>query len=337
MNKNSWKGKNVLITGINGFIGGNLAKELLVQGANVIGLIRNQSKQTFLYFEGLEKDIVIINGDLADKDLMCRIMSEQNINVVYHLAAQVEVGVGVNNPFLTFETNIRGTYTLLEAMRMHGDSIEAAIFASTDKAYGEYGADLMPYKEDYPLLPKYPYDTSKACADMIAQVYANEIFKMPLTITRFSNIYGPGQLNFSALVPDSITSALGYSKFIPRGDGSMVRDWLFIEDVVDLYMTIGEAMAENPDKISGEVFNAGTNDPISVRNVLENVYKLAGNENDFEEVLNLMKEKKTIGEIQCQYMNYDKVNEYFNWSPGHSLKDGLAKSIEWYDKWNQRK
>jgi CDP-glucose 4,6-dehydratase len=337
MNKNSWNGKNVFITGINGFIGGNLAKELLSLGANVIGLIRNHSEQTFLYFEGLHKDIVIIHGDLSDKDLICRIMSEENIDVVYHLAAQVEVGVGITNPYLTFETNIRGSYILLEAMRRHGNSIKAIVFASTDKAYGSYSADQMPYKEDYQLLPKYPYDTSKACADMIAQVYANEIYKMPLTITRFSNIYGPGQLNFSALIPDSITSALGYSKFIPRGDGSMIRDFLYIEDVVSLYLKIGQTMAENPNKVSGEVFNAGTNDPISVRNLLETVYKLTGNTKDFEEVLDLMKENNTIGEIQCQYMNYDKVNEYFNWKPTHSLEAGLAKSIEWYKKWNSKK
>ena len=336
MNQKFWQGKNVFITGINGFIGGNLAKDLLNKGANVFGLVRNQSFQTFLYFESLEKEIIIIRGELTDKELLNRIISENNINVVYHLAAQVEVGVGLLNPYLTFETNIRGTYTLLEAIRAHGELVESVIFASTDKAYGAYAADQMPYKENYPLLPKYPYDTSKACSDMIAQVYANEIFKMPIAITRFSNIYGPGQLNFSALIPDSITSALGFSKFIPRGDGSMIRDFLYVGDVVDLYLRIGESMAISPEKISGEVFNAGTNKPTSVRDILEVVYKLAGNKSDFEEILNLMNKKQTVGEIQCQYMNYDKVNEYFKWSPTHSLQDGLIKSIEWYKRWNKK-
>ena len=336
MNQKFWQGKNVFITGINGFIGGNLAKDLLDKGANVFGLVRNQSFQTFLYFESLEKEIIIIRGELTDKELLNRIMSENNINVVYHLAAQVEVGVGLLNPYLTFETNIRGTYTLLEAIRAHGELVESVIFASTDKAYGAYAADQMPYKENYPLLPKYPYDTSKACSDMIAQVYANEIFKMPIAITRFSNIYGPGQLNFSALIPDSITSALGFSKFIPRGDGSMIRDFLYVGDVVDLYLRIGESMAISPEKISGEVFNAGTNKPTSVRDILEVVYKLAGNKSDFEEILNLMNKKQTVGEIQCQYMNYDKVNEYFKWSPTYSLQDGLIKSIEWYKRWNKK-
>ena len=171
---------------------------------------------------------------------------------------------------------------------------------------------------------------------MIAQVYANEIFKMPIAITRFSNIYGPGQLNFSALIPDSITSVLGFFKFIPRRDGSMIRDFLYVGDVVDLYLSIGESMAISPEKISGEVFNAGTNKPISVRDILEVVYKLAGNKSDFEEILNLMNKKQTVGEIQCQYMNYDKVNEYFKWSPTHFLQDGLVKSIEWYKRWNKK-
>jgi CDP-glucose 4,6-dehydratase len=333
MNQKFWQGKNVFITGINGFIGGNLAKDLLIKGANVYGLIRNDSFQTFLYFEGLDKDIVIIKGDLTNKELMCRIISENDINVVYHLAAQVEVGVGLKNPYLTFETNIRGTYSLLEAIRIHSDSIVSAIFASTDKAYGSYGPEKMPYMEDYQLLPNYPYDTSKACADMIAQVYANDVFNLPIAITRFSNIYGPGQLNFSALVPDSIRSALGFSKFIPRGDGSMVRDFLYVADVVDLYLRIGESMSNNPKKISGEVFNAGTNEPLSVREVLEAVFQLIDNKDEYDEILKLMVKKKTIGEIQCQYMNFDKVNKYFDWSPTHSLNDGLSRSIDWYKRW----
>ena len=335
MSQNYWKGKNVFITGINGFIGGNLAKKLLNNGANVFGLIRNHSSLSFLYFEDLNKEIVLISGDLTDKELLCGILSENNINVVYHLAAQVEIGVGLKNPYLTFESNIRGTYSLLEAIRLHSDTIEAAIFASTDKAYGSYSFDQMPYKENYKLLPKYPYDVSKACADMIAQVYANDIYKLPIAVTRFSNIYGPGQLNFSALVPDSVTSALGYSKFIPRGDGSMIRDFLYVEDVVDLYLKIANSLFENPEKISGEVFNAGTNNPTSVRDLLEIVYRLAGTQDDYKDILSLMDEKIAVGEIQCQYMDYEKVNKYFNWSPSISLEDGLIKSIEWYKGWNK--
>ena len=239
--RNYWSGKNVLITGINGFIGGNLAKNLIQKDANVFGLIRNDNQRTFLHYENLLKKTNIINGNLVDKDLLARIVSEEQITNVFHLAAQVEVGVGISNPYLTFETNIRGTYCLLEAIRQYSKNIRSIVVASTDKAYGpQYGKEEMPYKENYPLLPRYPYDTSKACADMISRSYASDVFKLPIVVTRFCNIYGPGQLNFSALVPDTISSALGYSTFIPRGDGSQIRDFLFIDDVVDLYLKFGK-------------------------------------------------------------------------------------------------
>lgn len=333
--KNYWNGKNVFITGINGFIGGNLAKILISKGANIFGLIRNQSKKSFLYFENLDKNTVKISGDLTDYNLLSRIIAEEKINVIFHLAAQVEVGVGMQSPHLTFETNIRGTYNLLEAIRLNKDLVESAIFASTDKAYGAYPSDKMPYKEDYPLIPKYPYDTSKACSDMLAQSYANEIYKLPIVITRFSNIYGPGQLNFSALVPDSITSALGYSEFFPRGDGSMIRDFIYVEDVVDLYIRIAEGLFNKPDTLLGEIFNAGTNDPLSVKEVIKKIYTYLDNQSDLNKILAQMKNAKTVGEIECQYMNFDKVNKYFNWSPHHSFDDGLIKTIEWYKRWNK--
>ena len=181
-------------------------------------------------------------------------ISEEGINIIFHLGAQVEVGVALNNPYITYETNVRGTYTLLESIRLYPDSVQAVVVASSDKAYGEYAKEKMPYKEDYPLKPEYPYDTSKACADMIARAYSSSPSKLPIVITRFSNIYGPGQLNFSALIPDAIRSALGYSKFIPRGNGSMMRDFLFIEDVVDLYIRIAESLSKDKGNISGQIF-----------------------------------------------------------------------------------
>jgi len=336
MAKNTyWHSKNVFVTGVNGFIGGNLAKELLNQGANIFGLMRNENKNTFIYYEEIADKINLIYGELWDKELMCRIISEEQISVVFHLAAQVEIGVGIINPYLTYETNIRGSYTLLDAIRQFPHSIQAVVVASSDKAYGSYEKDKMPYKEEYSLKPRYPYDTSKACADMIAQAYASEIYKLPVVVTRFCNIYGPGQLNYSAIIPDAITSALGYKKFIPRGDGTAIRDFIFVEDVVDLYLKIGEALAINPQKMAGEIFNAGNNSPISVREVLKIIYALLCNDEDFKEVIAQMKDKKTTGEIDCQYMDFEKVNKFLGWSPRHNIEEGLKKTIAWFKRYNE--
>ncbi len=327
---NHWFGKNILITGVNGFIGGNLAKALVNQGANVYGLIRNAKHDTLLFYEKLNEKITLVEGDLTDKDLFARIISEEQIQTVFHLAAQVEVGVGLANPYLTFETNIRGTYSLLEAIRQCPQTIESVIVASTDKSYGSYPKEKMPYKEDYPLLPKYPYDVSKACADMITQCYATEVYKLPIVTTRFCNIYGPGQLNFSAVFPDSIRACLGYGTFVPRGNGQQIRDFIFVEDVVDLYLRMAEDLAKNPEKYRGNIYNAGTNTPKSVREVLETVYKLTNQEKAFTSILDMMKGKETVGEIDCQYMDFEKVNQHFGWSPKHSFEEGVAKTIEWF-------
>ncbi len=329
-NSDYWFGKNVLITGINGFIGGNLALQLARKGANVFGTVRNSRYDSFLFYEGINEKVVLINGDITDKDFFARIIAEEQIRVVFHLAAQVEVGVGLSNPYLTFETNIKGTYSLLEGIRLCPETVEAVVIASTDKSYGSYPKEKMPYKEDYPLVPKYPYDVSKACADMIAQSYAADVYNLPVIVTRFCNIYGPGQLNFSAILPDSIRACLGYGEFVPRGNGQQVRDFIFIDDVIDLYLRIGEGLAHNPIKYRGNIYNAGTNSPKSVREILEIVYQLTNNEEAFQEILNIMKNKETIGEIDCQYMDYEKVNQHFGWSPKHLLEQGVVKTIDWF-------
>jgi len=332
MKNDYWKNKKVLITGINGFVGGNLCQRLLDLDAEVFGLIRNYNKDTYLYYENLNKKIKIFKGDLCDKELLSQIISEEQIESVFHLAAQVEVGVGMINPYLTLETNVRGTYTLLEACRLYPKKLESIIIASSDKSYGSYPVSKMPYKENYPLLPKFPYDTSKACSDLIAQSYANDFYKLPIIITRFCNIYGPGQLNFSAIVPDAIRSALGYSTFIPRSDGSMVRDFLHVNDVSDLYLVIGRELANNSD-IRGEIFNAGPNQPVSVKQILEIIFSLVKNKKGLEKIIDLMKNKKPSGEIDYQSMDYKKVNKFFSWSPSVNLEDGMKTTIKWFKKY----
>lgn len=334
MNENgTWAQKSVLVTGINGFIGGNLARRLVAQGAAVTGVERNQNRHSLLYFEGFDKHVQIVSGDLCDMAFMERVLSEGQFDVCFHLAAQVEVGVAIASPYTTFETNIRGTYTLLDAIRKAGSSISAIVIASTDKAYGSYPSEAMPYREDYPLKPQFPYDTSKACADMIAQSYANDIFGLPIVITRFCNIFGPGQLNFSALIPDAIQSGLGYKTFIPRGNGSHIRDFIFAADVADLYLRIADALTESPELFRGRVYNAGTNQPRSVRSVIEDLFTMLDKKDDLNDILSRMEGASTTGEIDVQYMDFMTVKRDFGWEPQTSFYDGLRQTIEWFERY----
>jgi CDP-glucose 4,6-dehydratase len=324
-----WNNKNVLITGIYGFIGSNLTKSLVKLGANVIGITRTMHSNSLLHYEGIHNKVKLVSTDLNDLPALKGLIGENRVDHIFHLAAQVEVGIGLTNPYLTFESNTRATYTLLEATRLSGIKLSSIVIASTDKSYGSYPTDQMPYREDFPLLAKYPYDVSKACADMIAQSYASEIFNLPVVVTRFSNIYGPGQLNFSALFPDVIRSALGYSIFEPRGNGMQQRDYLFIDDVVDLYLRIGESLSNSSSELSGEIFNAGTGKPLTVKDAITKVNEHLNFEG-YELILEKMSKKETIGEIDAQFMSHDKVTETFDWSPSTSLDKGIKDSIKWY-------
>jgi CDP-glucose 4,6-dehydratase len=325
-----WQGKRVLITGANGFIGGNLTHFFVNEGAEVTGLERNIERRSYLHFEGLGSKIRTVRGDLCDRSFLERVMAEGNFEYCFHLAAQVEIGVGLQSPYTTFETNVRGTYTLLEALRTHAKGLRAAVIASTDKAYGEYPADQMPYREHYPLKPQYPYDTSKACADMIAHSYASDVYQLPLVVTRFCNIYGPGQLNFSALIPDSVRAAIGKGTFVPRGDGSHVRDFIYAADVVSLYARIAEVLSHEPARFRGKAYNAGTNEPRTVREVIQMVFNKCNNPAALTTIEEQMRSARTTGEITVQYMDYDVVQRDFGWKPTTSFSDGIDQTIAWF-------
>ena len=327
--KSFWKNKNVLITGINGFVGGNLAKHLLQEEANVFGLIRNNTEKSFIFYENLVKNINLIRGDITDYQLLRGLFAENKINTCFHLAAQVEVGVAKSFPYLTWETNVRGTYTLLEAIREAPYKLDSVIVASSDKSYGEYPSSKMPYQENYPLKPEYPYDTSKACTDYIAQSYSSNLYNIPIIITRFANIYGPGQLNFSALIPDSIRSALGYSNFIPRGDGNSVRDFLYVDDVCNLYLLLACELSKSYD-LSGQIFNAGTNSYHKVKDIIKQIFYSLNQLEEYEKIKKQFSGKSSKGEIDIQYMNFDKLNKLFNWSPVTNFDDGINKTISWF-------
>ena len=274
MKKNNfWNKKNVLVTGISGFVGSNLAKNLYFNGANVVGLTQKKKKElSLLFYEKIHKKVNVIFGDITDRKLIKKILKKYKIEICFHLAAQVEVGLASREPYGTWDSNIRGTYTLLDSLRENRKNIKSIIIASSDKAYGEYGLKKMPYKENYQLKPIFPYDTSKACADMIAKSYSSNLFKLPIIITRFSNIYGPGQLNFTALIPDLIRSCILNKKFEMRGNGESIRDYVYIDDIVDVYKLLSKKLYLNPKRYSGEVFNAGTNTPHKTKNILKKFF-----------------------------------------------------------------
>ncbi len=325
-----WKNKNVFITGIAGFVGSNLAKDLVNNGANIIGLTKNKKIDSLLFYEKIDKKINLLFGDITDKELLKSIFLKFNIDICFHLAAQVEVGSARKYPFLTWETNVRGTYTLLETIRENKKKIKSIVVASTDKVYGEYPIKQLPYKEEYELKAKFPYDTSKACADMIAKSYSTKLFKLPIVITRFANIYGPGQLNFTALIPDAISSCLLNKKFIMRGDGQSIRDFVYIDDIVDLYKLLSKNLYLNPKKFSGQVFNAGTNIQHKIKDILEKIFLYAKKKQEIRSIFKKMHKNRTKGEISVQFMDFEKLHHYLGWKPKYKFINTLPKLFKWY-------
>ena len=328
--KSFWKNKSILITGINGFIGGTLAKRLIGLGANVIGITNKKNKNKFLSFEKISSKVKIYNVNIKNFDSVEKILNNHKFSICFHLAAQPDVNIAKTHPFETFESNIRGTYNMLEALRSH-KSIKSIVVASSDKAYGEYDIKDLPYKENYDLRPLYPYDVSKASGDMIAKSYATDLFKLPVVITRFANIYGPGQLNLTALIPDCILENIGNRKFIPRGDGHNKRDFLFSEDVADLYLCLSYHLFKNKN-LRGEIFNAGTGHGYKVKDIIRKICFLSNNKELYANIEKRFKNKKLTGEINHQFMSYSKLNKLFKWKPSHKIDDGLRITIEWYGK-----
>ena len=328
LNKTFWKSKIVLITGINGFIGGNLAKQLCSYGATIIGITNSGKKNKFLEYEKILNKIKLYKVNIIDKKNIDKLISKHNIQICFHLAAQVDVNVSKVDPYETFETNIKGTYNLLDALSRK-KTVKSIVVASSDKAYGEYPISQLPYKEHFDLKPIYPYDVSKAAADMISKSYTTSLFNLPIIITRFANIYGPGQLNFTALIPDCILALLKLKKFTPRSNGKNKRDFLFVRDVCDLYMCLSYNLYKDKN-LSGEIFNAGTKQGYSVDNVVKKLCNQTGNQSLYQQIKKEFSNKKTTGEIQHQFMTYEKLKKSFGWFPKYDLDKGLIETYNWY-------
>jgi CDP-glucose 4,6-dehydratase len=263
--------------------------------------------------------VLDVSGDVLDGELLARVMEENAIETVFHLAAQAIVGEANRSPLPTFETNIGGTMKVLEACRRAG--VERVTVASSDKAYGAH--ERLPYTEDAPLQPTHPYDVSKAAADLISRSYADGS-GLPVAVTRFANLYGGGDLNFSRLIPEAVTALLDGRRPVIRSDGSPERDYLYVEDAARAYIAIDRALADG--RGNGEAFNAGWGEPHSVREVVELVCELAGTDVEPD----IQGTGTPEGEIDRQYLDSTKLRELTGWEPEVELREGLSRTLEWY-------
>ena len=313
-----WKNRNAFVTGATGFLGANLVAELVAQGANVVCLQRDEVQPNSLDLLRLRNSVTVINGSVDDGPLMERILNEYEIGAVFHLAAQALVGAANRSPVSTFESNVRGTYLLLEACRL-SKTVDRVIVASSDKAYGSH--DELPYSEDFKLNAVYPYDVSKACTDLISQSFAHT-FGLPVAVTRSANIYGPADINLSRIIPGTILSILKGERPIIRSDGTPVRDFIYTADIVAGYLLL----AENIEKVKGEAFNFGSGEPISM---IDLVNKIVSQMNS-ELAPDVLLKDKIANEIDAQYLSSDKVNLMFGWSPKVTIDEGIGRTIDWY-------
>lgn len=311
-------GARVLVTGAYGLLGGWLVKALLASGATVTVVRRDHTNRSALVAMKLDERVAVVHGDILVDGLVARTLSEYEIDTVFHLAAQTLVPIANHAPLSTFETNMRGSWLLLEACRHHG--VRRVVVASSDKAYGR---QPLPYQETAPLTPLYPYDVSKAATDMLARSYWHT-WGVPVAVTRFANIYGGGDFNASRLVPEAVAAALGGRAPVVRSDGSPERDFLYVEDAVAAYLAIATALGRG--EAAGEAFNAGCGRPHRVLDVVSLICELAGT----GVAPQILGTGTPEGEIDRQWVDYTKLHRATGWSPAVELRDGLMRTIDWY-------
>jgi CDP-glucose 4,6-dehydratase len=318
MDKSFWKDRNIFVTGCTGLLGSWMCKYLTEYGSHVTGLIRDRVPRSKLISDGSLDKINTVYGELEDYRLIERSLGEYEIDTVIHLGAQTIVGIANRNPLSTFESNIKGTWNVLEACR-RSPTVKNVLIASSDKAYGDQ--EILPYTESMPLQGKHPYDVSKSCADLISQSYFHT-YGLNVCISRCGNFFGGGDLNFNRIIPGTIRSVLNNERPIIRSDGSFIRDYIYIEDGVLAYMTIAENMSKS--NIGGESFNFSTEAQITVVELVERILKLM--RSDLKPVVL----NEASNEIKHQYLCTKKSREMLNWKPAFSLDESLERTIGWY-------
>jgi len=323
LNQNSnsfWKERPVLVTGATGLLGSWLTRALVERGASVVTLVRDWVPENELFRSGTLNQVTVVRGDVCDLQTVERALGEYEVDSVFHLAAQTIVGIANRNPISTFESNIRGTWTVLEACR-RSPLVRQIIVASSDKAYGSH--EQLPYSEDAALQGRHPYDVSKSCADLIAQSYA-VTHGLPVCVTRCGNLYGGGDLNWNRIVPGTIRSALNGERPIIRSDGSYIRDYFYVEDAVLAYLMLAEQLAAHRE-LAGQAFNFSNEIQVTVLELARMILRVAGRE---DLVLDVRAEADN--EILHQYLDAGKAREVLGWRPHFDLESGLTRTIQWY-------
>jgi len=315
-----WKNRNVLVTGATGLLGSWLTQELVARGAHVTCLVRDQVPRSRLVTSGTIAKVNVVTAPLEDFQAVLRALNEYEVECVFHLAAQTIVGTASRSVLSTFEANIKGTWNVLEAARALPQLVKRVLVASSDKAYGEHAT--LPYTEEAPLVGRFPYDASKACAELLCASYAAS-FKLPVVTTRCGNLYGGGDLNYSRIVPGTIRSALLGERPIVRSSGKLVRDYFYVEDAAGAYLHLAEKMLELD--LAGEAFNFGTSEPKNVLEMVALVLQAAGRP-ELEPVV----QNQASNEIERQFLDCTKARTKLGWTPRFTMAEALKRTVAWY-------
>jgi CDP-glucose 4,6-dehydratase len=314
-----WRDRSVLVTGATGLVGGHVVRRLVMAKASVVALIRDDVPGNGLDRMGLRPEIQVVRGTIEDQTFLERVLGEYEVDTVLHLAAQTIVGIANRNPISTFESNIAGTWRVLEACR-RSPKVRQIVLASSDKAYGDH--DILPYNEEAPLKGQHPYDVSKSCADLIAQTYAHT-WGTPVAITRCGNFFGAGDLNFNRIVPGTIRSILRGEAPIIRSDGKFIRDYFYVEDGAEAYLLLAQKLAENPG-LRGRAYNFSYENQLSVTDIVSMIQARMGSQ-IAPIILN-----EASNEIRHQYLSAERARKELAWAPSFNMEEGLDRTIAWY-------